>query len=161
MKSNNLVGQRFGQLVVIKRLPRCVFPNGKTMSVWECECDCGKLVTLRTCSLTGKTRKTQSCGCFRSQHMSELKWKGCGEIGSTYWSKIINGAKTRSLEFTISIEHAWQLFLEQNQRCALSGVPIAFAPRGKVRETYNRTASLDRIDSLKRSRKCRVDSYRY
>lgn len=59
------------------------------------------------------------------------------------WRNITNGAKSRNLEFSISPDYIWELYLLQNKKCALSGVDIFF---GKRHET---TASIDRIDSNK------------
>jgi len=47
------------------------------------------------------------------------------------------------LPFSITIEYAWDLFLKQNRKCAMSGMEINFAATGKDKFT----ASLDRIDS--------------
>jgi hypothetical protein len=40
-------------------------------------------------------------------------------------------------------QHAWDLFLKQNKKCVLSGLPIEF----KARRKGHNTASLDRINS--------------
>jgi hypothetical protein len=56
---NNLVGRRFGKLVVIKEHNSRV--HGSVM--WECECDCGgSIITSRDNLVDGRT---QSCGCLR------------------------------------------------------------------------------------------------
>lgn len=47
-------------------------------------------------------------------------------------------ATKRKIPFNITIEDAWRLFEEQNNKCAISGVPICFD---------DRSASLDRIDN--------------
>ena len=49
----------------------------------------------------------------------------------------------RPIELAITIQQAWELFLAQGRKCALSGEPIAF-PRINAEKG---TASLDRIDS--------------
>ena len=67
-----------------------------------------------------------------------------GEIGGGYWGKIKKGASNRGLEFSISKEDAWELFIKQNRKCALSGQLLSFHRKSKYR-----TASLDRIDSSK------------
>lgn len=59
------------------------------------------------------------------------------------WRNAINGAKSRNIEFSISPDYVWGLYLTQDKKCALSGVDIFF---GKRHET---TASIDRIDSNK------------
>jgi len=56
----DLMGQRFGKLVVIK--PTEERKNGKR--VWECLCDCGKTVFVRSTSLINGN--STSCGCTRA-----------------------------------------------------------------------------------------------
>lgn len=58
LKRNDLTGKRFGRLVV-KRL---IGSNNERVSVWECECDCGKITKVRGSSLV--SGKTTSCGCY-------------------------------------------------------------------------------------------------
>lgn len=54
----NLVGDRFGQLLVIKR------SHGKQNArvCWSCRCDCGNIVTVLAYNL--KSSHTKSCGCL-------------------------------------------------------------------------------------------------
>lgn len=52
--------------------------------------------------------------------------------------------KTRSFEFNITMEYAWDLYLNQNKECALSGLPIKF---GFTRNKNDETALLGRINS--------------
>lgn len=77
-------------------------------------------------------------------------WAGFEEIPMSHWSSIERSAKRRSrtIPFNITPGEAWDLFLEQNKRCALSGVEIYFSPTGANRYSKT-TASLDRIDSFK------------
>jgi hypothetical protein len=42
-------------------------------------------------------------------------------------------------------DYIWELFLKQDRKCALSGLPIEFGTKGRELGT----ASLDRIDSTK------------
>ena len=53
----NLVGKRFGKLVVIKRVQNT--KKGNTQ--WECKCDCGK--TKNALGYDLKNGRTVSCGC--------------------------------------------------------------------------------------------------
>jgi hypothetical protein len=53
-------------------------------------------------------------------------------------------ARSRDLEFNLTVEYLWQLFEEQAGKCALSGLPISFGATTKDRDA---TASLDRKDS--------------
>lgn len=61
MKPVDLIGRRFGRLVVLEK------GNLKknNQSTWVCECDCGKITTVIGGNLTGGT--TKSCGCIRKE----------------------------------------------------------------------------------------------
>jgi len=72
--------------------------------------------------------------------------KGYGEISGIQFGKIIARARHSNLEFNLTIEFLWELFLKQDRKCALTGVPIKFPKQG---ERSKGTASLDRIDSSK------------
>jgi len=56
-------------------------------------------------------------------------------------------AKHRGQSFKITIQYAWELFLKQNKKCALSGLPLALSPNSMAAGASS--ASLDRIDSSK------------
>lgn len=73
-------------------------------------------------------------------------WRGFGEISSTYWSQLQKSARQRKIDFNITIEYVWNIFLEQNRVCALSGIDIRFSSRSQAYYKLQ-TASLDRIDS--------------
>lgn len=66
-----------------------------------------------------------------------------GQLGQSRFTWIKNNALLRGYDFKISYDDAWKLFIEQDQRCALSGQPIHFSPH----RTGGTTASLDRIDN--------------
>lgn len=59
---NNLVGQKFGRLVVLRREGS----DKHQKSTWFCECECGNTkVVSRQCLKIGKTK---SCGCLDKEH---------------------------------------------------------------------------------------------
>lgn len=137
----NLVGQKFGKLTVLYQTP-----NTNSQPRWMCRCDCGKEKTVQGCHL--KSGHTQSCGCsWYKFGKSRTSWKGHGDIPSTMFGRIVSNAKKRNISFDITIEYIWDLFLEQNKMCALSGLPLDFT-YGRNHH-YKGTASLDRIDSSK------------
>lgn len=57
----DLTGQRFGKLTVIKRGEDKFSPKGRRKIMWICECECGKEITVYGGNL--KSGNTQSCGC--------------------------------------------------------------------------------------------------
>lgn len=71
---------------------------------------------------------------------------GYAGMTGTLWGGCIRGAKNRNLEFTITKKYMWNLFLQQDKKCALSGVPLYF---DKIAQRNSGNASIDRIDSSK------------
>ncbi len=132
----NLFGKIFGSLQVIKAVP------GTRHVEWLCRCECGRTVQLTASSLT----KQKRCWDCRNALISQLKWKGTGDISGDYWGSIQRAAAAKNRIFDIFIEDAWEIFLRQDRRCALSGVKLKFV-RDCKKEKGQRTASLDRIDS--------------
>jgi hypothetical protein len=64
-KALELLGQRFGRLLVIKKINRR--KNGCV--VWGCQCDCGNYVEVIGTSL--KNGNTRSCGCLSKENLSK------------------------------------------------------------------------------------------
>ena len=82
----------------------------------------------------------KSCGCLSQNPVKHNVWfNGCGELSARRWKNITSNANKRSKQLSINIKQAWDLFIKQNRKCALSGKELYF---GKIT-----TASLDRIDS--------------
>lgn len=85
----DLTGQRFGRLVVIKRVEDYVSSKGKHRTQWLCKCDCGNKKIVLGENL-GKT--TYSCGCFNKE-VSSIRMRKfnaydlSGEYGIGYTSK--------------------------------------------------------------------------
>lgn len=149
MKKKYAVGDKVGMLELIKE----VYVTGrgsKGKMSWVCRCDCGAM--LRRREDTFVPGRTSSCGCT---HPNENKkgpdsplWKGCGEIGGTYFGNLKKNAERRGLAFTITIEFLHGLYLKQNRQCALTGLPIVFNSQRGTKRGFEHTASTDRIDSM-------------
>lgn len=87
----------------------------------------------------------------KSGHTPGRRWsagnsKYVGEMSGSYFYGIKKGAESRGFEFLITAEQAWDAFVSQGGRCALSGCEIEFAPYQSWKGPRP-TASLDRIDS--------------
>jgi hypothetical protein len=137
----DLKGKKFGRLTVLEH----VFDG--SLSKWKCKCSCGNLINVFGAALRKGNNK--SCGCLFKDSLRKVgrvsrRWKGYGEVPYNYFRLAKTGAKKRGLEFKISIEYIWRVFLKQKRICAISGVEITF---GNAHQTG--TASLDRIDSNK------------
>jgi hypothetical protein len=140
---NDLSGKRFGSLT-------CIRPTGffsHSARQWLCECDCGQSHIATANHLV--SGNTISCGCSKRRYNNKnIRWKGFGEISGRYFTDLKRGASHRKLEFNLSIQDIWWLFLEQGARCKLTGVELKFAKSIKDKKT-EQTASLDRIDPSK------------
>lgn len=65
-KSLNLVGKRYGRLVVLEKIG-----VRKRKTYWKCVCDCGKECEADTSSLNYGMKR--SCGCLRRDAASKVK----------------------------------------------------------------------------------------
>lgn len=70
-------------------------------------------------------------------------YKGFKELSGKYWYDIQYNARKKGIDFDLDIEYAWDLYIRQNKKCALSGLDIELYRSSKKRNT----ASLDRVDS--------------
>ncbi len=131
----NLIGTVVNDITVVAK--------GNRKSRWTCRCICGKEITVNTFHI--RHGSIVSCGCAKERRFSENKhWKGHEEISGSFWGKIKSSAHSRGrpIDFQISIEYAWSLFIKQDRKCAISGVSLSMHA-----DPSKRTASLDRINS--------------
>jgi hypothetical protein len=152
MYSIDLIGKEFHFLKVqsySRHIPSTRKGGGY---LWWCLCTrCNKTIEVEALDLRRGHKK--SCGCWHPipDHKcgkDNIAWKGYGEISGSIWLRIKQVAKDRGKKFDIKIEDVWDLYIKQDRKCALSGLPIVFAKLARIKKGDN-TASLDRIDSKK------------
>lgn len=107
--------------------------------VW-CKCKCGRKKQIRLDNL--KNNKNAQCINCRGR-------KYIGKISGHVFSHIKSSAKKRNIEFNITKEYIWDLYVKQNGKCKLTGWNIDFADTKHEQKHGVTTASLDRIDSSK------------
>lgn len=129
----DLTGKVYGKLTV----ETSTIINQRLM--WNCLCECGAKVISRASILNAK----QKTSCKKCKYYG---WKGYGEISGTYWQNTKRRAEQRNKTFNITIEYAWNLFVEQDKKCSLTKLPLHFQ-RDFSRDSTQQTASLDRIDN--------------
>ena len=61
----DLTGQQFGKLTVLRRGETAVSKTGRLQTVWVCECACGNEIFVRANNL--KSGHTFSCGCAKHE----------------------------------------------------------------------------------------------
>ena len=72
IKTKNLVGQRFGRILVLEKTD---IRNKWNRQLYRCVCDCGKELYYPCEILTSKKAKTKSCGCFNKEFLTALNKK--------------------------------------------------------------------------------------
>ncbi len=119
----------------------------KQAKYWKCVCDCGKEIFL--CTQEVNKASAISCGCYKKSKEFSRKnklWNGHEDIHIKWWNNCIRGAKRRNLNFSFTIEYAWNLYLKQNKKCALSNLDISFSKTTRGWQYGETTASMDRIN---------------
>jgi len=92
--TQDISGNRYGRLVVIDREGQD--KSGNTM--WRCVCDCGKTSLTRSFML--KNGRTQSCGCYRIDVISQkepritVESKACSSCGVEKNARLFGRKKT-------------------------------------------------------------------
>lgn len=71
---DNMIGRRFGKLVVIERTDNALYSNGKIKKQYLCQCDCGGMKIVAYKNLQGKM--TKSCGCLTKEPKNYHKTHG-------------------------------------------------------------------------------------
>ena len=80
--------------------------------------------------------------------------RGYGNIPRSYWRAVTQGTisgiryksqrRRRNIRLEVTGEQAWEAFLKQRGRCALTGLELDFS----MNKRHRGSASLDRIDSM-------------
>lgn len=137
--SCNLIGERFGRLMVISKNRKTKWGN----VTWKCACDCGKTVIIPGGHL--KSGHTKSCGCLAyDMHVEQLETHGYTTGGKPRTFTIWTGMKARCLNPKsvsyknygargISICHEWLSFKAFHEWAIANG--------------YSDGLQLDRIDN--------------
>lgn len=82
--------------------------------------------------------KTFNCGCKPLP-----TYKGVECLSGVFFYKLKRNASARGLPVEVTKEFLWKLFVSQQRKCALTGIPLTLRARGEV------DASVDRIDSAR------------
>ena len=74
MKSKEIIGNRYGRLVVLEKMDKKTY-NG--CYIYKCKCDCGN--TKEVSGTLLRSGNTKSCGCLAKEKASEHAKKICGK----------------------------------------------------------------------------------
>lgn len=134
-KTKNLTNQKFGKWEVIR-----FHGYIKRNAHWFCRCECGLEKTVKAqYLLSGDSNSCVNCCNIRASHQDE--------ISPAIWGYVVSRAKRKCYELTITRDFAWGLFIEQNRKCALTGMELYIPVNASEYLERKGTASLDRINS--------------
>ena len=107
---------------------------------WNCDQD----EFIKWCSLVAFPNIEENNLVMGKDVEHAYNWSGIGDLSGKSWTNIKKHAIKRKIHFDICIEQAWDIFLSQNSKCAITGVDIFLSVNYKK---INSSASLDRINS--------------
>lgn len=84
---------------------------------------------------------------YKIKHMAREKTNE--NICITLFKKIESNALKRNLNFELTVEDMWDIFIQQDGKCAITGVNINMLNANINNNYHLQTASLDRKDSSK------------
>jgi len=167
------IGEKYGCYKVISNEVHMVKNknNNHHRGHYLVKCKCGREQLIRVDILkSGQATKCRYCSnkilYDKNVELGKLDKKGyssghqgVGGVPKTLILAIKNGAKLRNIEWNkddMSAEYLWNLFEEQQGKCAISGIEITLINKGQIVLDKHRnldyskfTASLDRIDNTK------------
>ncbi len=136
----NLVGERFGYLLVVEKIDDTISSSGKNKYItYNCICDCGVIKAIKGASLTSK--KTVSCGCYN-------KSKNKKEFGESSFNKLFRtykrNAQKANRNFNLSVDDFKILTKGNCTYCGESPKSICSGVRSNGEYIYN---GIDRVDN--------------
>ena len=81
--AKDITGQRFGRLVAIRRTDK----QKNESVIWECKCDCGNVVEVRSTTL--RNGNTKSCGCLHRETTIQNGKKTAKDITGQRFGRLI------------------------------------------------------------------------
>jgi hypothetical protein len=145
MKFENLTGQRFTRLIVISQAES----NKHGHTKWNCKCDCGTTIIAYASDL--KRGGRPSCGCLKSEKISETRKLEPGKAGlNSMFSQYKKGARERDLTFALSIAEFTLLIDKECHYCGTGPSLKAFSKARMLRDNVNGNfiyTGIDRKDS--------------
>lgn len=133
------INEKYNEWTIINDVPKTLTKSRQLH--YECECSCK--LTIRYVNASDLVNSRSKC-CNRC-----TSYKGTHDLSGTFLTVIKRGAKKRNLEFDVTIEYLYDLYILQNKKCALSGVDISLHRNYSQGFRSAQNASLDRIDNTK------------
>ena len=144
MKYENIVGNRYGRLVVLEeeRQIRC----GRPRYYVKCQCDCGTLTTVEKSKV--KNGDTSSCGCLQTESRKALGSRFMKENGEAAFHETFmsykKSAKKRGYSFSLTEEEFRNII---TQPCIYCGDVLTSTKRKSGANGEFKYTGIDRYDN--------------
>lgn len=140
-----MVGKRFGRLLVIKQA-KPEIKHGKSKAIWwTCRCDCGNIKDLNGATL--RCGHVRSCGCLVKEVMHEINSISYGEASfNGLFNAYKSSARHKGMLFELSKDDFRILTKNNCFYCGSSPSSIATRPTRNGEYIYN---GIDRVDNSK------------
>lgn len=140
-KTIDISGVRYNNLTAVN------YSHWNKVEYWNFKCElCGSIKPKRKPDV--KRGRIKSCGCHKNKGSNNGQWYGYEELNGRTVGHYKKGAKTREIEFNVTIEYLWDVYIKQNRKCPYTGIELILSPKSSDNRTPE-NASLDRIDSSK------------
>jgi hypothetical protein len=138
-KSIDITNKQFGNLLALN------YSHTNKVEYWNFKCLlCDNLITTRKPDVT--RGRTKSCGCKKNVGKNNGNWHGYEDINGRTLGHYKKMAEKRKIDFDITIENLWEIYIKQDKKCPYTGVELLLTPNTKQNRTPS-NASLDRINS--------------
>lgn len=148
LKYENIVGQKFGKLLVVEEIS--TEKNGRKRYMVRCKCDCGNETTVEKSHL--KAGRTTSCGCVQKEMRKGLGKRFRKPEGESAFNELFGSykrsAKHRGYPFELTKEEFKEII---TQPCIYCG-EVLTQEYGKNSPTFASTfkyTGIDRYDNTK------------
>jgi hypothetical protein len=126
--------QKFGRLCLIKIVGHIAYNGVKKKPVYLAKCDCGKKIYVRGNDVI--TRKTASCGCWKSEVTSEFNKRTKSRVlhctKGSVWQGYKAGAKKRNIKFNLTKDEFFELCDQNCYYCGQKPSQVRKARNGKL-----------------------------
>jgi hypothetical protein len=117
-RGSNIIGKRFGRLIVIRSDKLHRSPSGEGRQYYLCKCDCGKEKVIRRQNLINKHLPTRSCGCLAIEKSQQRERLPHGEASfNNLYLTYIWGARIRNHKFELSKDQFRKITKEDCYYC--------------------------------------------
>jgi hypothetical protein len=138
MKKPIVVGGKYNKLTVLGRSAT----KAEGVVLWDCKCECGKVVPVASAKLNFGRKKT--CGCARGKAITaEGEWIPSTHHWFTKASRIMSNAKRCGVPFGFESTVEFVLYLDSiaPKKCPVFGKPLIAGEQ----KHHNFSPSVDRV----------------